>query len=127
MITKNLGEREDIHEDSERGYRCVVGILSQLVNRSLKCTLYSKFLLIVEPKSTRYILLHFSKIVLRNRTFQCSDFFYASERRRNMTVCRRYDEMVGQGKFSKLGTTRRSGPRTGSAHLIPSRSDVLSS
>ena len=27
------------------------------------------------------------------------------------------------GKFSKLGA--RSGPRTGSTHLIPSRSDVL--
>ena len=30
---------------------------------------------------------------------------------------------MARGKFSKLGA--RSGPRTRSAHLIPSRSDVL--
>ena len=48
-------------------------------------------------------------------------------------VCRRYENVVGEGaqvlcggpcgKFSKLGA--RSGPHTRSAHLIPSRSDVL--
>jgi len=67
VITKNLGEREDIHQDSERGYCCLVGILSQLVNRSLKCILHSKFLLIVEPKSTRYIVTHKRIIILRRK------------------------------------------------------------
>ena len=74
-----------------------------------------------------------SKTALCHHTFQYGDCHYVSSHQRNIMVCRRYENVVGEGvqvlcegprgKFSKLGAT--SGPCTRSAHLIPSWSDVL--